>query len=81
MSGARAVQISIDEELLSRIDKDPEARIQGRSAFVRSAVQLYLRVKASAAIDEALHLAYHGRADEALAEVEPLIQSQEWPHE
>jgi metal-responsive CopG/Arc/MetJ family transcriptional regulator len=81
MSPARAVQISIDEELLSRIDRDVEARREGRSAFIRSAVHWYLEVKEQAAIDEAIRSAYRDRADEALSEIEPLIESQVWPDE
>lgn len=81
MPRARAVQISIDEELLSRIDADREARLHGRSAFLRSAVRHYLRMKERASIDEALRRAYAGQEDEALAEIEPLIQGQAWPEE
>jgi metal-responsive CopG/Arc/MetJ family transcriptional regulator len=81
MAPARAVQISIDEELLARIDEDPEARLHGRSAFVRSALRRYLQAKERARIDDALRAAYGGRADEALADIEPLIESQAWPEE
>ena len=81
MSPARAVQISIDEELLARIDEDAEARAHGRSAFIRSAVRHYLGAKEEAAVDAALRAAYEGRADEAFAEIEPLIESQAWPDE
>jgi metal-responsive CopG/Arc/MetJ family transcriptional regulator len=42
---ARPVQVSIDTELLARIDDDPEARARGRSAFIRSAVALYVKTK------------------------------------
>lgn len=34
---AKPVQISLDPELLEKIDADPEARERGRSAFVREA--------------------------------------------
>jgi metal-responsive CopG/Arc/MetJ family transcriptional regulator len=42
---SRPVQISIDEELLERIDEDAEAREKGRSAFIRAAVEWYLSAK------------------------------------
>ena len=42
---AQPVQVSIDLELLRRIDADPETRAMGRSAFVRSAVSSYLAAK------------------------------------
>lgn len=81
MGHTKAVQISIDEDLLARIDKDSEARRDGRSAFVRSAVRRYLREKEEARIDEELRRAYRDSAEEALAEIEPLIGSQAWPDE
>lgn len=81
MGHTKAVQISIDEDLLARIDKDSEARRDGRSAFIRSAVRRYLREKEEARIDEQLRRAYRDSADEALEEIEPLIGSQAWPDE
>jgi metal-responsive CopG/Arc/MetJ family transcriptional regulator len=42
---AKPVQVSLDQELLRRIDRDPEARKLGRSAFIRNAVSTYLRAK------------------------------------
>jgi metal-responsive CopG/Arc/MetJ family transcriptional regulator len=36
---AKPGQISLDLELLEKIDTDPEARERGRSAFVREAVR------------------------------------------
>ena len=41
----KPVQISLDTELLRQIDEDPETRERGRSSFVRSAIELYLKVK------------------------------------
>jgi metal-responsive CopG/Arc/MetJ family transcriptional regulator len=38
---SKPVQISIDTDLLRRIDEDPEAHEQGRSAFIRRAVEIY----------------------------------------
>lgn len=76
---AKPVQISMDEELLERIDRDPEVQARGRSAFVRSAVELYLAAKARHRIDEQLVAAYAGRADELLSEIAELLPAQEWP--
>jgi metal-responsive CopG/Arc/MetJ family transcriptional regulator len=76
---SRPVQISIDNALLKRIDTDPETKKQGRSAFVRSAVELYLRAKERREIDHAIRRAYLGKRDELLAEIEDLIEVQEWP--
>ena len=75
---ARPVQISMDAELLRRIDADPEVRERGRSAFVRSAVETYLRARRRQEIDAQIAAAYDGRADEVLEDVSDLIGEQEW---
>ena len=78
---AKPVQISVDLELLKRIDADPEVREKGRSAFVRSAVTSYLAAKRRRAIDLAIGSAY-GKAARALeAEVEGLVDAQAWPRD
>jgi metal-responsive CopG/Arc/MetJ family transcriptional regulator len=76
---ARPLQISIDTELLRRIDADPEAREKGRSAFIRSAVQLYFTIKERREIESRLARAYGGAADAALDEVRDLLDAQTWP--
>lgn len=76
---SRPVQISLDEQLLKRIDADPEARERGRSAFIRSAVQLYLRAKQRRGIDDAIRRAYWDKADEMLSEIEDIMLGQTWP--
>jgi len=73
------VQISIDTDLLRRIDADPEAREKGRSAFIRAAVRLYLAAKERRELEARLVSAYDGEADAMLAEVADLIGAQEWP--
>jgi metal-responsive CopG/Arc/MetJ family transcriptional regulator len=73
------VQISIDTELLRRIDADPEVREKGRSAFIRAAVRLYLAAKERRELEARLVSAYDGEADAMLAEVADLIGAQEWP--
>jgi hypothetical protein len=35
----RVVQFTIDERLRSRVDRDPDVRQQGRSAFLRRAIE------------------------------------------
>ena len=76
---AKPVQISIDTKLLRRIDAQPETRERGRSAFVRLAVETYLRAKERREIDEAIAAAYGADADTLLAEVEDLLDAQAWP--
>ena len=76
---AKAVQVSIDVELLRRVDAEPETRKRGRSAFVRSAIESYLRAKRRREMDEAISTAFAKDADAMLDEVEPLLDGQAWP--
>ena len=76
---AKPVQISIDRELLARIDRDPQTKKQGRSAFVRDAVELYLAVKHRREVDRQIAAAFGNKSDELLADVEPWIEEQAWP--
>src|SRR5437870_1227694 len=76
---AQPVQVSIEKALLKRIDTDPETKKRGRSAFIRSAVELYLKVKERREIDRAIRRAYSGKSEELLAEIQDLIEVQEWP--
>lgn len=76
---ARPVQISIDVDLLQKIDADPAVREKGRSAFIREAVEHYFDVKERRELEEGLRRAYSGQADAVLDEVAELIGTQEWP--
>jgi metal-responsive CopG/Arc/MetJ family transcriptional regulator len=76
---AKPVQVSIDTDLLRRIDADPEARDKGRSAFIRSAVELYLTARERRETDTQIARAYQGQADPLLAEIEDLLGEQSWP--
>ena len=78
---AKAVQISVDLELLRRIDADPETREKGRSAFVRSAVSSYLAAKRRKAIDLAIGAAYGDATGAMEAEVSDLLDAQAWPRD
>jgi hypothetical protein len=59
----------MDTDLLHRMDRDPEVQDRGRSAFIRSAVELYLATKRRNAIDEQISRAYDGHADAMLDEI------------
>jgi metal-responsive CopG/Arc/MetJ family transcriptional regulator len=76
---AKPVQISLDPNLLSRIDRDPEAKKLGRSAFIRNAIAAYLRDKDRRQIDEAIRASYDGAADDMLDDIAPMIGGQAWP--
>jgi len=75
----QAIQVSIDQELLKRIDGEAEVRERGRSAFIRSAIQLYLKAKRRHEIDDEISRAYEGCADEMLEEVADFVGAQAWP--
>jgi metal-responsive CopG/Arc/MetJ family transcriptional regulator len=78
---AKPVQVSIDLELLRRIDADPETREKGRSAFVRSAVSHYLDARRRRETDAAIRAAYGSAADDMQAEVTGLMDAQSWPRD
>ena len=69
----------MDTDLLRRIDADPEARERGRSAFIRSSVEMYLRAKRRREIDAQIASAYAKRADDLLEEAADLMGREEWP--
>jgi predicted RNA-binding protein YlxR (DUF448 family) len=76
---AKAVQISVDRELLARIDRDPKTKKEGRSAFIRDAVLLYLEARRRREIDSKIRHAFSGRDQEILSEVEEMLEGQAWP--
>ena len=76
---SQPVQVSIERALLKRIDMDPETKKRGRSAFIRSAVELYLKAKERRDLDRTIRRAYSGKDDALLEEIEDLIEVQEWP--
>ena len=71
----------MEPDLLDQIDSDPETRERGRSAFIRSAVQLYLEAKKRQEIEKQLAQAYAGKASGLLEEVEALMGRQSWPND
>ena len=54
----KAIQITVDEDLLARLDADPEVEASGRSAVVRRAVDAYLRQRRRRGIADAYRRAY-----------------------
>jgi metal-responsive CopG/Arc/MetJ family transcriptional regulator len=76
---ARPVQVSIDTEMLKRIDGHPETKVKGRSAFSGSAVSSYLRAKRRQDIDVSIRAAYGGLADAPQTEIADLTDAQAWP--
>lgn len=54
----KAIQVTMDERLLARLDADEEVRRDGRSAVLRRAAEAYLRQRRSKAIADAYARAY-----------------------
>jgi metal-responsive CopG/Arc/MetJ family transcriptional regulator len=54
----KAIQVSIDEELLHRLDADPEVQRDGRSAVLRRAVTAYLQQRRAQQIADAYRRGY-----------------------
>lgn len=54
----KAIQVSVDDHLLARLNADEEVRRDGLSAVLRRAVDLYLRRNESRAIARAYERAY-----------------------
>lgn len=75
----KPVQISLDRELLARVDRDPQTKKQGRSAFIRDAIELYLAAKRRRGVDRQIAFAYRDKSRELLADVEPWLGEQAWP--
>jgi metal-responsive CopG/Arc/MetJ family transcriptional regulator len=78
---AKPVQISLDTDLLERIDRDPETQAEGRSAFMRKAVERYLAAKRRHDIDARIVTGYQGQPETALRDVAGMIDAQSWPDE
>ena len=61
----KAIQITVDERLLARLDADPEVKKSGRSAVFRRAVEAYLLERRKRRIADAYTKGYsHGSAVE-----------------
>jgi metal-responsive CopG/Arc/MetJ family transcriptional regulator len=57
----KAIQITLDEALLARLDQDEEVRRDGRSAVLRRAADLYLRQRKAREVAAAYRRAYADR--------------------
>jgi metal-responsive CopG/Arc/MetJ family transcriptional regulator len=76
----KAIQFTIDEALLKRVDSDREARALGRSAFLRKAIEEYLRRKRAGEIRRAYRQGY-GAAPPGRDEFETSPGVLAWPEE
>lgn len=62
----KAIQVTLDEGLLERLDRDEEVRRDGRSAVLRRAADLYLRQRRARGIAAAYRQAYGSGLDDEL---------------
>lgn len=76
---ATPVQISIDRELLARIDRARQPKKQGRSAFIRDAVELYLATQHRREVDRKISTAYRDKSQDLLVDAEAWLAEQAWP--
>lgn len=76
----KAIQITVDEDLLREIDQSPETRRDGRSAVFRRAAMAYLRQSRQADIAQRYATGY--AKDGSLGnELQGWEEQGEWPNE
>lgn len=74
----KAVQLSMDEDLLRRLDALPEVKERGRSAFIREITEAYLAHRRKLEIRDAYRRGYEAHpVREGEFEVEP--EALAWP--
>jgi metal-responsive CopG/Arc/MetJ family transcriptional regulator len=74
----KAIQITVDERLLDRLDANPDVKRLGRSAFFRRAVEAYLEQQKKRAVSRAYRRAY-GQGAEPGVELEGWADEGVWP--
>ena len=74
----KAIQITVDDRLLARLDADPEVKRIGRSAVFRLAVDAYLRQRRKRAVGDAYRRAYGAHAGR-IRELEGWAEEGVWP--
>jgi metal-responsive CopG/Arc/MetJ family transcriptional regulator len=79
-SNMKAIQITLDEELLARLDADEAVRREGRSAVLRQAAEEYLRNRRKRAIAQQYAKAY-GASPPLGAEFRGWEHEGVWPKE
>jgi hypothetical protein len=76
----KSIQITLDDELLARLDQDDEVKRDGRSAVLRRAADLYLRQRKARDVTAAYRRAY-GDKPGLGAEFEGWEDEGAWPVE
>jgi len=75
----KAIQITVDDRLLARLDRDPEVKRLGRSAVLRRAAEAYLRDRRKADVADAYRRAYGGRR--GALDLEGWAEEGVWPEQ
>lgn len=76
----KAIQVTFDEALLERLDRDPAVREQGRSAVLREAAAAYLVRKEAEVISDRYRSGY-GDAAALDAELDGWAGEGAWPQD
>ena len=74
----KPIQVTLDEDLLARLDADEEVRREGRSAVLRRAAEEYLRKRRKRAIADQYANAY-GAKPSLGAEFDGWEDEGSWP--
>ncbi len=80
MMDMKAIQVTIDEALLERLDRDPAVRERGRSAVLREAAAAYLVRKEAEVISDRYRAGYGDRI-ELDAELDGWADEGAWPRD
>jgi len=76
----KAIQFTLDEALLRRVDADPEVKARGRSAFLRNAINQYLGARRERSIRDTYRRGYRARPVR-MGEFDTSDESLAWPDE
>lgn len=76
----KAIQVTFDEALLERLDRDPAVRARGRSAVLREAAAAYLVRKEADVISDRYRAGYGDRV-ELEAELDGWAGEGAWPQD
>ena len=74
----KAIQITVDEGWLAKLDADPEVKQAGRSAVFRRAIEAYLRQRRKQRIAEAYRRGY-GSGSRVERALEGWTEEGVWP--
>ena len=77
IANMKAIQVTLDDDLLRRLDEDDEVKRDGRSAVLRRAADAYLKRRRARAIADQYAKAY--KDSKSLAEFSRWEDEGTWP--